>query len=452
MRRNFRQRVVYAWELPSIMRKHIYTGMMGGIYITLVSGLLFVTYGNQIGMTPFLWGLMGGISSFVLAAQLLSALLTQRLGKRKLVWFASSMACRVIRLLAILASLWLWHTGSHLAAAALIAGVCLSNLFGAVSAPPWMSWLADLIPEEEHGGFWGRRSAWVEVSIACAILPASFLVDHVPGAWKMPSLMAVFMAATAIGVVDLVIHGTLPEPEMAIPEQDHFLAQILAPVRDRGFRPWLLFNLFWTFSMTLGGSLSMIYFVEDLGLSRNLLGGGIVLIIFPMLGGILTGARSGRMVDRRGAKPVLWWGHLFWATLPAFWVFATPRSALVWIGLASLVSGTASRAATIAASKIVTRYPPPEHVAMYVAVSSCLGSLAAGIGAVAAGALLRGLDGWCVEVWGLALVPFHVLFIASVVLRFASTLLIARIPEAHVAPSPAPAAEGVGEEPVAVSE
>ena len=116
--RNFRQRLVYAWELPSIMRKHIYTGAMGGTYFTLVTGIVFVYFGNAVGMTPLLWGLMGGIASWVLAGQILSAVVTQRLGHRKLLWFVSALAERIVRLIGILVAYWLWHEGSSLAATA----------------------------------------------------------------------------------------------------------------------------------------------------------------------------------------------------------------------------------------------------------------------------------------------------------------------------------------------
>jgi len=425
-RRNFRQRIVYPWELPSIMRKHIYTGAMGSIYVMLVSGIFFVYFGNTIGMTRFQWGLMSGITSFVLTAQLVSALLTQRLGQRKLLWFLSALASRAMRLLGIGLALWLWHAGSPHAALVLIAGVCVANFFGALCAPPWMSWLADLIPEDKHGGFWGRREAWIALAIICFIVPAAVLMDRVPERWKLPTVVGIFMAAGVVGIVDILIHGTLPEPEMVRSERRHALRELLAPVRDHGFRPWLLFNVCWTLSMTLGGALATVYFVEELGIKRNFLGGTIVLTVFILLGGVLTASWTGRLVDRAGPRRVLFWGHLFWAFLPGFWLLASPRTALVWLGCASLVSGTASGAAMTAANKLITRFPPPEDRAMYVAVSSCLGNLAGGVGALTAGTVLRALEGWSFTLWGSTFVAFHILFAASLCLRLASAMLLIR--------------------------
>ena len=109
--RYFARRIVYAWERPSIMRKHIYTGAMGNIWASLISGLFFVYFGTAVGLTPFLWGLMGGLSSWVVVAQLLSASMTERIGRRKLVWFWFAILDRVLRLAGILLSLWMWQNG-----------------------------------------------------------------------------------------------------------------------------------------------------------------------------------------------------------------------------------------------------------------------------------------------------------------------------------------------------
>jgi len=55
---------------------------------------------------------------------------------------------------------------------------------------------------------------------------------------------------------------------MALPTERHYLRHLLAPLRDRGFRPWLTFSFCWTFAMTLGGSLSLVFFTENLGGGR----------------------------------------------------------------------------------------------------------------------------------------------------------------------------------------
>jgi hypothetical protein len=118
-----------------------------------------------------------------------------------------------------------------------------------------------------------------------------------------------------------------------------------------------------------------------------------------------------------------------WALLPGFWLVAREGNALWWLAVASLVGGMASNVATTAASKLITRLPPAGDVAMYVAVSGCVGSFAGGMGGLAAGLLLQFLQSHPLSLGGHAVVSFHVLFAASLLLRFSATGLIGRIGE-----------------------
>ncbi|MBN2452486.1 MAG: MFS transporter [Lentisphaeria bacterium] len=422
----FRHRVVYPWQLPSLMRKHIYTGAMGNIWATLISGIFFVYFGTAVGVSKFEWSLMAGISSWLISAQVISAALTEWTGRRKVIWFCFAVGERTVRMAGILLALWLWSHGSSWTALVLISAICLANLCGTMSSPPWLSWLADLIPEEEHGTFYGRRASWMAVSVMAVVIPSGYLVDRIPEEHKLQAVTVVFLIATAVGLLDLVIHGTLPEPPMGGAAPSAPLIAMLGPLRDRGFRPWLLFNAMWTFSMTLGGSLATIYFVQDLEIRRNFLGGAVVLTSATLLGSIVTGRWSGRLVDRVGARQVLYWGHLVWASLPLFWVLATPASALVWLALGSVVGGTSSTAANTASNKLITRFPPAASRAMYCAVSSSLGSIAGGLGVITGGLILHLLEDWRLPVAGWVFGGFQVTFVASSALRFCSALLLIR--------------------------
>jgi MFS family permease len=312
----------------------------------------------------------------------------------------------------------------------LIGAVCLANFMGTMSSPPWLSWLADIIPEDEHGTFYGRRSAWIAVGVVAVVIPSGFLIDRIPEAHKLQAVMWVFVGATVIGLVDLLIHGTLPEPPMELAPRTQVLQAMLTPLRDRAFRPWLVFNVCWTFAMTTGGVLATIYFVENLEIKKNFLGGSIVLTGVGLLGSIVTGHWTGRLVDRFGPKRMLFWGHLVWASLPLFWVLATPASALAWLAAASLVGGTSSTAASTASNKFITRFPPAEKRAMYCAVSSSLANLAGGVGVIVGGLIIKGLHDWHFQLAGWVFGGFHVTFVASAVLRFlAATCLIRNMPE-----------------------
>ncbi|MFW6189755.1 MAG: MFS transporter [Planctomycetota bacterium] len=422
-------RVVYPWELPSIMRKHILTGAMGTVYFALLSGMFLVAFGHRVGLKAWHWGFLSSGASLTLALQIVSAHLVAKTGNRRTLWFTAALAGRMLRGLAVALAFWL-SRGTPLAARVTFIGLLiLATALEGVAAPPWFSWLADIIPREQHGRFMGRRQAWISLANVGVVVPCGFLLDRVGEASRTPVLLAVFAFAAAVGIFDLLIHRTIPEPPMDLGEHNHFWQSVLEPLRDERFRPWLAFNALWTFSMTLGGALAMVYFVDNLGISRNFFGGSVVLIVLPLLATMLAGRRLGLLVDRHGVKRVLWWAHRVWALLPLFWILATPSTAMLWLGAAALLGGLAGTAAFTAAGKLTTRLPQREHVAMYVAVSTCVGSVAGALGPALAGGVLYLLRDFSWQVAGITIVGFHVIFAASLLLRNLSTLMIPRICE-----------------------
>lgn len=110
--------------------------------------------------------------------------------------------------------------------------------------------------------------------------------------------------------------------------------------------------------------------------------------------------------ERLGVKPVLRFGHGIWAMLPLFWLLANPRNALIMIAIGSILGGISSTAATTAANKLITRYPPEGRRATYIALSSTIGSVAGGFGG------------------------FRLTFLLSLLLRnLATHVLLPRMPE-----------------------
>ncbi|MHC4481519.1 MAG: MFS transporter [Planctomycetota bacterium] len=411
------------------MRKHILTGAMGAVYFTLLSGIFLVAFGNIIGLQHWQWALLSSASSFVLLLQLASAYIVSRIGSRKALWFIAAMASRLLRGSAIAVAFLLSRSMPGAGRLALLSMLVLANCFDAICAPPWLSWLADIIPKQEHGHFMGRRSGWIALANLLIIVPAGFLLDRAAEDQKLATLVLIFGFGFLIGVLDLLIHRTIPEPLMDPPPRSRFWKEVAAPFRNRQFRPWLIFNGAWTFSMTLGGSLAAVHFVENLGIRRNFLGGTIVLITLPLLGSILTARNLGTMVDRHGVKRMLKVSHRFWAVLPLFWLLATPNTALWWLGVAALIGGISSTTAHTAASKLITRLPPAGHVPMYVAASTCVGCVAGGFGPLLAGLILHLCEHLSVGIGPFTFIGFHVLFAASLLLRNAATLLIPGLSE-----------------------
>lgn len=421
---HFVRRKVHAHELPGIMRKHIYTGVMGATWATIIGDPIFTFFIIAVGMKPYHVGIMQAISLWLVAIQFLSAFSTQRTGKRKEMWFLSAISDRILKFIGIIYAYFLWHSSWHCTApVVLIYFICIGSFFGNMAGPPWFSWLADIIPEDKHGAFWGRRSAWVAGVVSFALVLAAIFVDYTLPYYKLRMTIIIFCAATAVGVLDLIIHRTIPEPIMEIPKQNHFLHHFFEPIRDRHYRPFLIFGVCWNFSMVIGGSLLGYYFQEELGLKDQLFWIVLVFHIPTLILSTVTGNWTGNLVDRIGAKPVLFVGHIFWSSLPFFWIFSAPGWGLTWIFISSVVSGIATTAATTAANKMMIRIPPPGGRPMYIASYTSLASFAAGLGALAAGIIHRHIGIRQFNIAGWETSGFIMLFVISFMLRLLTTLI-----------------------------
>jgi len=426
----FRRREIAPAELPWIMRRHILTGCFASVMNTLLGGILFTWFGNTVGMSQFHWGVLSAVGSWVVLVQPLGALLGMRWGSRKVVWYRFGVTERVLRLLALFGAFFAWRAGLPSTWVILVAMLSMANVAANLSSPPWWGWVATIIPQEVQGAFWGRRDMWMSIVAAAVILPVTFLLDRIPAGAKPLAVFSALAAAAVIGILDILLHAAIPEPPAIAGTRAGTLERVLKPVRDRRFRPWLVFITSWYFGMSLGGSLCSLYFLENLGLKDNLLGGALALNVVGLVGSILSARRMGRLVDRWGSRRILLIGHLGWALLPVFWLCATPRTAVVWLSLQSVVSGAFATAASNAGMKLVTRFPPPEDSPMYVAVSNSMANIAGGIGAFAAGSFLQLMGGWTAPVGRLTLSAFPLLFLVSFVLRLASALvLIPRVRE-----------------------
>jgi len=425
---DFRYSAIEPHQLPGVMRRHIYTGAMGATYWHLTNGMFLVAFGNAIGVSVAQWSVLSAVCCFALSAQLVSAYCTERYGYRRLLWFIMEFSNRALRGIGFFVSFFLFIHGHAYAAAAVFVGMmCLANFFMAAGHPPWFSWFTDIIPEKIQGTFWGRREAWVCLAALGMLLPASYALDRVPEEFKTYVLVAMFGFGLVLGTIDVCLHRQIPEPAFATRDNGAFHRYIVKPLQNADFRRWLTFNTCWNFSQMVGGALATVYFVDNLRIRDNFLGGSIVLVALPIAATMLTTRWSGRLVDRLGVKRVLIVSTLIWALMPIFWVVATPASAIFWLAISSIFGGVGVPAATNAGNKLILRLPDPGQRAIFVAVNACLANIGGGLGPLVGGLFLETLSNQTWTVGAYTLVPFQMLFVLSLVLRLAAWLLAFRI-------------------------
>jgi MFS family permease len=412
-------------RLPSIMRRHIATGALGTIYGVLTANMFQFAFGNAIGVTIEQWGVLTAICAFAISLQLVGAYLGARVGHRRLIWYVLEFSSRLVRGAGFVIPFLLYRHGDKFAAAVtMIVLLGAGSLSAAAASPVWFSWLADIIPQKIQGSFMGRRDMWISFAAIAVIVPLSYLLDRAPKELKPHALVAVFCFAIVLGVIDMGLHRVIPEPPLKRKNLAPFKEQILAPITNPDYGYWLLFNVVWNFAFFLGTSLSNVYFLDNLGIRNNFLGGAISLIVAPYVGMLFTSRWSGVLIDRIGVKKVLIGAFFCQVTLPVFWIVATPPTALFWLSVNSVLGGIGLSTGVNAYNKYILRLPPRSQRAMYLAVTNCLNNISGGIASLIAGFLLAGFAGRHWMFWGRDWVPFQLLFAISVALRLLAWFML----------------------------
>ncbi len=292
------------------MRLNIAAGFLGMVWLSVPLGMPLPLLMQAVQASGFQLGLLSAAWQLAMLAQIPSALLVERLARRKTFWVAVSIPHRCLWAVPALLPIALpdrreWWP------AIIIAALALSNVLGQAGTAPWQSWMADLVPPERAGRFWGARHRLLSVSVTLAAMAFGFVLDAFSGpAHPFLGFQIVFGAAAVFGVADIVVHSRVPEPAPVHAISGGSVWQrIAAPLRDRCFRRLTLAMGVWAgaqamlgYTMGLPGFFSMVYLKESFGASYAQ---AASVFVASALGAVLWLGPIGRWIDAWGVRRVL---------------------------------------------------------------------------------------------------------------------------------------------------
>jgi len=239
---------------PSLIRRSLIIGvggsLAGSFFFPLVMGDIFNRYIDAIGLKHRL-GLFMAISALAATTQIFGSWILQRTGHRRLFFFALLGPPRLIWLAIITVPLW----GPEGESARLAVTGGLFGLFWITSGwggVAWMAWMRDLVPENWRGRFFAFRS----ILIGSVMSVWSFFAAlYIQSRGVTPESFApVYVVGVICGVVDIVLHVWVWHPEMKIKQgHDASLRRMLRAATHRGVRKYLLVQVVWCLSSSLGG-------------------------------------------------------------------------------------------------------------------------------------------------------------------------------------------------------
>jgi MFS family permease len=205
----------------------------------------------------------------------------------------------------------------------------------------------------------------------------------------------------------------------------------MAPLRHPGFRSFIGFMCFWHFAAMVGASFISLFLLKAVGMSLFQV---LLLWACSWTGGAVFSRRLGLWAERFGNKPVLVLCTIFKSVLmlSLLVVPADPTRAFWFLLPVFMFDAALNTGFAISTNGFLLKHSPAENRTMFIASGTALAGIVGGATSIAAGAALSALGDWQVHWGGFAFGGFHLMFTISIVLRFLSVGLVARIQEPHV--------------------
>lgn len=403
----------------------ILEGSFTVFFLTWTTGAVLTGYLLALGAGP---RVLAAAASMPLLVQLASPLMTALSGhvRRRtsyLQWVTS--LGRGLWIIAVFAPLFGplgWPP-----ALVMVGLVAVSGLLQSGVGPAWISLMADVVPEEIRGRYFGFRNGIMAVIAMIASLSAGWYLDHAPAPGSFQFVFAIGLLFAAVGIV---MYGWHEDPERTAPR----LAlgeTIRVPLRDPNFRRFLWFSMYWQAAVMLASPFVIPYFLTHLKMSFT------QVAIWGAIAAICTlGAAPlwGRLADQVGHKAVLMvTSILVGVALPICWIAAVPGFLLfIWIG--GVMDAIAWGGVNTSLFNLSLVAAPPKQRMAYFAVLGAASGLTGCIAGLLSGPLLEGLMPYTFEVRGYQWTAYHSLFVISGILRTVAHRLLRSIPEPPARP------------------
>jgi MFS family permease len=410
----------------------ILEGCVSTMHGALIGGGLITAYAYGLGATDFHIGLIGGLTTLANAGLLLGAGASVRLGARKPVVFRAGLASRLSwSLLAVIPFLPL----PPIARVWMFLGVLgFAHLLQQVAGSPWMSWMADLVPEAERGRYFSvRNSVCGAVGMVCA-LTVGRAFDHLraTATWAqgLGAFVPFFSLAAVFAVGSAALYTRQWEPPMRgeTARRPHHMLRMA--FRHPAFRPLLRFQILWAVACGIGGPFFGAHMIKNLQMTMS------QIALYGILAGLAALAAQpvwGRLADRFGNRPVLAFNIFMVFLSPFIWLFATPTFHLpVWID--GLFSGLFWPGVNLTLFNLVISTAPEENRQSYLATNGVISGLGHFAAAALGGRIALYLGDLAFPLGAQVFVNFHVLFVLSALIRIALLPSALRLHEPRAQP------------------
>lgn len=396
-------------------------------YTQLTTSPATVQFARSMGATSFHIGILGAIPLGLVCMQLVSAMVAQRVVRRKPLWMAASLVQRVIFLPAALGP-WLFpHVSDEVWIWTLIALTTVNHAMLHFGTPLWLSWMGDYLPHKGLNQFWGLRHSSQQWTASLALL-ANALFFLRSGVDVRAAFAGIITLGAVLGVTDILLFTRVYEPPLVHLAASSLWQAVSGPFRQRNYRGFIFYSCFWNMAAMVGAPFISMYLLEHVGMDLFHV---LLLWTISWTGGALLSTRLGQWAERHGQRPVIILCTAFKSiNMLALLVCPQDPSVAFWfLTPVFMVDAFLNAGILIANNGFLIKNSPRENRTMFVAAGTGFAGIVGGLSSIVAGAALGASDHWSWHWAGTTFVNFHVLFAVSAMLRLTSALLAVRISE-----------------------
>jgi len=361
-------------------------GVTSQIMITLTSGTFLTAFALNLGASNLLIGIMASIPAIANLIQIPAVYIVEKYrDRRKISILSSAFSRSFILLIALLPCLVNYNLGIIL----FILFLIFQSIFSSIGGCSWNSWMRDLIPLETLGSFFSKRMRLATISTIPIALISGFFIDYWGTLYPDLSIFGysiIFFFGYLSGIIGVYYISKIPEPGMLLKAESNILRLFSQPMRDTNYRNLIKFLGSWNFAVNLAAPFFTVYMLKRLDLNIT------IIILLMVLGQLMTFIFLhfwGRISDKFSNKSVLQFcGPLFILSILG-WTFTTlPEKYFLTIPLLILVHATMGISAagvSLASGNITLKLAPEGNSTTYLAFSSIINSITAGIAPIVGG-------------------------------------------------------------------
>lgn len=300
-------------------------GAFATAFGTLVSGTFLVGFIKLLGgnRTDLWIGLLSGVPSMLGILQIPGAIWGRGFPSYKKYVGTGGFLWRLLYVPLIALPLLQITVGAKLTILAICVGVASASVL--LVQPIYNEWLAELVPENSRGWFFGRRNAIATAVGATVGLLGGFVLD-----WyrkqnnEALGFTVLFAAGSGFAAISMSCFLSMRDLKREHPVRQNLRASIVEikkPFADKDFRRVLTFLAMFFVGQAFAGNLYAAYALETLKLPFWVIQ---MTGVMNAAGIVLSASLWGFIADKYGNKPTLILAGLGIATNPIAWLLTVP--------------------------------------------------------------------------------------------------------------------------------